>query len=64
MLAALGGTIQEKIAGAVLYQVTKEFWQRSNKWNAARKVMRAFERLTLDLGCVTDWMQPIQKIGV
>jgi hypothetical protein len=64
MLAAQRGGKQEKTAGAVLYQVAKEFRQRNNKWNAAKKVMRAFERPALDLGCVTDWMQLTQKSGV
>ena len=56
MLTARREAIQEKIAGAVLYEVTKESWQRSNKWNAAGKAIRVFERQTciqaaLPIGC-------------
>jgi len=38
--------------------------ERRSKWNAAKKVMRAFERETLDWCCVTDWKQPKEKSGV
>jgi hypothetical protein len=37
MLMARHEAIQEKLAGAVLYEVTKESWQGSNKWSAAGK---------------------------